>query len=469
MNINLTEVTGITIDSRQVKPGFIFVAIKGALQDGHDYIKQAITAGAKIIVHQSEVNPEPGVQYLQSKDPRVTLAELAHLIYPKQPKNILGVTGTSGKSSIVHFVREILKSMNKKAVSIGTLGILGDLQLKSNLTTPSTIEMQQILNQIAEAHIEYTAIECSSHGIDQHRLDQVNFTACAFTNLSHDHLDYHNSMEEYFQVKKQLFSLMKHGYAVLNSDIKEFLELKNYCLKQQHKVITYGKKNANITIQEIKQIDLDQEVTWNIDQKTYQTKISLIGEFQIYNLACAIGLLLSSGIEVDNIMPLLEKIKPVTGRMEMVAQHNEAGVFVDYSHKPDALSHALKTLKSATNNYLWVIFGCGGGRDQSKRPEMGKIACQYADNIIITDDNPRSETPESIRKSILSGCNANAKEISGRAEAIAYALNHLQPGDNLLIAGKGHENYQIIGKETIHFSDNEKVKEIIKSTSMDII
>lgn len=467
MKIDIDKVNGIAVDSREVKPGYIFVAIKGSAQDGHNYIKKAIENGATIIVHQDELEQkDSSVDYIKVTDSRIALADLVIKLYPKQPKYIMGVTGTNGKSSTVHFIREILNLLGKKAVSIGTLGVLGSLEIASKLTTPSIIEMHKILHKIAENNIDYVALECSSHGIEQSRLDKVNFTACAFTNFSQDHLDYHHTMEEYFKAKLRLFDLMKKGYAILNVDIPEYEDLLDYCLDRKHKVTCYGKfadqlAKYNIVIDSITPYGSAQKVSWNIEGYLYETTLNLVGEFQVYNVACAIGLLMACRINFAEIMPLLSQLKTVTGRMELVATHNEASIFIDYAHKPDALEHALKTLRIATKNKLYVVFGCGGDRDQSKRPIMGKIAKDNADIVIVTDDNPRSEDPSAIRKEILTDCD-KAVEIADREEAIKYAISSLKPGDNLVIAGKGHENYQIIGDKTIEFSDSQKVLEIIK-------
>lgn len=450
----------ISADSRVITQGDIFVAIKGNEIDGHDYIVKAIANGAKTIIHQDPLNEIPGITYIKVDNSRLALSEFAAKIYPKQPKYILGVTGTSGKSSVVHFVRKLLQLLGKKAVSIGTLGVLGDLAIASDLTTPSTEDLHRILQQIAENNIDYAAIECSSHGIEQHRLTNVNFSACAFTNLSQDHLDYHHNMAQYFAAKKQLFEFIKPAVAVLNSDIPEFAELRKTCAK--HRLICYGKSaDADIQISSITPTNNGQIVEWRIDGTNYQSKINLVGEFQIYNLACAIGLLMSVDIKHQQIIPLLEKIETVTGRMELVATHNNANIFVDYAHKPDALLNVLKTLKVSTANNLSVVFGCGGNRDKEKRKIMGKIACDIADQVIVTDDNPRTEDPLSIRAEILKGCGRKAIEIADREQAIIYAMKQLMPGDNLIIAGKGHENYQIIGKNKIYFSDAEIVRNLL--------
>lgn len=458
------KLEGVTVDSRQVKPGFAFVAIRGIEQDGHKFIDQAIINGASLIVHQDGVIKQNNIEYLQVEDSREYLSLLAAQFYTKQPKYILGVTGTSGKSSVVHYIREIFKLLAKKSVSIGTLGILGDLEIQSSLTTPATIDLHEILDKIANNGIEYAEVECSSHGIDQHRLTSVKFTACGFTNFSQDHLDYHQNMEEYFAVKKKLFNIMHSGIAVLNTDISEYKELLQHCVTSGHKVISYGKsKDADIQILSIMPHDDLQKIEFKIEDVIYKLEIKILGEFQVYNIACAIGLIASTGIKYQDIVPCLAHLDAAPGRLDFVANYNNAKVFVDYAHKPEALRQVLINLKSMTKNKLHVLFGCGGNRDQSKRQLMGEIACEFADYVIITDDNPRNENPSQIRQNILLGCNKRAKEIGNREEAISYALKSLQPGDNLLIAGKGHENYQIIGNNQIYFNDKEKVKELLKN------
>lgn len=468
MKINLKEVSGISVDSRAIEPGYIFVAIKGNMQNGHDYISAAIANGAKVIVHQDDIEKVEGVEYFKVLDARSALSELSQLLYPKQSKYIMGVTGTNGKTSIVHFVREILLELNKKIVSIGTMGVLGLLEtIVTNINTLPAEKLHPLLQKIAENNIDYVAMECSSHGIDQHRIDQVKFSACGFSNLSQDHLDYHENMENYLQAKEKLFSLMKEGYAVLNTDIPEFERLANYCKKKNHKIIGYGKNRLkesanNVIINSIEHEGISQKVTWEINKVFYQTKLNLVGEFQVYNLACAIGLLMACEVNLDEIMQVLPSLKAVTGRMELVSTDRESNIFIDYAHTPDALVHALKTLKPVTKNRLIVVFGCGGNRDKEKRPLMGKIADEFADLVIITDDNPRNENPNIIRQEIIKGCK-NYKEIPGREEAIEFAIKNLQVGDNLLIAGKGHENYQIIGDKTYEFSDISKVREIVNN------
>ena len=460
----IEKAQGFTADSREVKPGYMFIAIKSSLHDGHHYINNSIASGAKFIIHQDKIEQDSNVTYVQVKDTRLSYSKIAKDFYSKQPNYILGITGTSGKSSTVHFVRELLKLLDIKSISIGTMGVMGDLEFPLDLTTPSPKQLHQILHTAKENEIDYTAIECSSHGIDQHRISSVNFTACAFTNFSQDHLDYHLTMKKYLTSKLKLFKLMKPGFAVLNSDIPEFDAVKKSC--EKHKLICYGKtiyKEAehNITIVSIQKRDLKQFVIWKIDGKLYKTEVNLVGEFQIYNIACAIGLLISSGIKENHIMPLLSQLSTVTGRLELVATYNGASIFIDYAHKPDALLSVLQTVKQSTDNDLWLLFGCGGERDATKRKIMGEIACDYADRVVITEDNPRKEDASAIRKDILEGCNEKAIEIPGRGNAITYALSRLNPGDKLIIAGKGHEDYQIIGDTKISFSDAEIVKEYV--------
>ncbi|MEK6734444.1 MAG: Mur ligase family protein, partial [Pseudomonadota bacterium] len=297
----IQNATGIAVDSRLVKPGYIFVAIKGIIQDGHKYIDQAIGNGASVIIYQDDGFSHVERTYrkfIKVKDTRAALSEIASMFYLNQPKFILGITGTSGKSSIVHFVREIIRLLKKPAVSIGTLGVLGDFERHLDLTTPATIDLHEILNDIYKKNIDYVGLECSSHGIDQHRLDNIKFFACGFSNLSRDHLDYHKDLEEYFAVKTQLFKIMKDGCAVLNTDIPQFDKLYKLCKSQGHKIITYGKKEADIKIKSIRKNSFRQIVTWEIKTNIYNSEVDLIGEFQVYNLACAIGLIMSTGINL---------------------------------------------------------------------------------------------------------------------------------------------------------------------------
>lgn len=466
MFFDLSDVNGVAVDSRLVEKNFIFVAINGSNEDGSKYITQAIERGATTIVHQNQIFDKcEGVKYIQVENSRIALAEIVKILYPLQPKFILGVTGTNGKTSVAHFINEILQSLSISAVSIGTLGVKGSIEMNSGLTTPSMIELHKILQEVKKLAIDYAALECSSHGIDQRRLDLVKFHACGFTSFSQDHLDYHKNMEEYFATKCKLFSLYKNNFAVLNADIPEFKVLHELCLKNNHKIIAYGKNFVsdaayNIQIKSILAEGKYQLVSWKINHQLFESKIPLIGEFQIYNLSCAIGLLLSCGINLVQIMKTLDHIRSVTGRMELVTSFKGANIYIDYAHTPDGLEQVLKTLRNITKGKISLVFGCGGERDQSKRYKMGETATKFADRIIITDDNPRNENPEEIRKQILAAIGDKAVEIGDREAAISFAIKQLQPNDNLLIAGKGHEEYQLIGNKKIIFSDRNKILDI---------
>lgn len=463
--IDLKEFVGISSNSKEVEPGFIFVAISGEKVDGHKFIKNAIENGATLIVHQDEIVKQENVKYLKVNDTRLALSKLSSQVYPKQPKYILGVTGTSGKSSTVNFIREILKLLGKKAISIGSLGILGDIEYKpSSLNTPMPEFLHKVLDRATNENIDYVAIECSSHGIEQNRIASLKLSACGFTNFSQDHLDYHNTMEEYFAAKMKVFSLMDPCYVVLNKDINEFKRILEFTTK--HKVIAYGKEKYEFAVHNIiiKSILVEKDkqlIELEIDGKTHKTELNLLGDFQVSNLACAIGLLMTAEINIEDIIKVVPMISTVPGRFEQVGTYNGANIFVDHAHKPDALEKVLINTRKFTKNNLWVVFGCGGDRDSEKRPLMGKIACEYADKIVITDDNPRTEDPFKIREAIIKSCSGDFIEISDRESAIKYAIERLIPGDNLIIAGKGHENYQIIGREEVYFSDQEVARKYI--------
>jgi UDP-N-acetylmuramoyl-L-alanyl-D-glutamate--2,6-diaminopimelate ligase len=449
----------ITADSKKVQKGSIFVAIKGYKVDGHDYILNAIEKGASTIILEdktkiaSEHNNK--INFVVVPDSRIALAELASKSF-EQPKDIVAVTGTSGKTSVANFVMQIIGYLGEDCASIGTLGVCDNRQIFNNrkeyqnLTTPDTIALHEVLEEIKANNIDYVVMEASSHGLAQHRLDGVHLKAAAFTSFSQDHLDYHANMEEYFAAKTLLFSkLLPSGKnAVLNSDITEFASLKNICDKYNHKILSYGKNGDFIKIEQI-YYQNGENCIYSINNKKYEMNTKLLGEFQIYNVFAAVGLVYSCGFDIDAITKVLNKIKPVIGRMQRVG---DSEVFIDYSHKPDALQKALKVMRENLEGKLILVFGCGGDRDSTKRPIMGQIAANYADVAIITDDNPRTENPSSIRKQILEACN-NGIEIGDREKAIKYAIENMQKGDRVLIAGKGHETYQILKDKTIDFDD----------------
>jgi UDP-N-acetylmuramoyl-L-alanyl-D-glutamate--2,6-diaminopimelate ligase len=453
---------GVTSDSRKVQKDFAFIAIKGEKQDGTLFIPQAIDNGAKLIVTDKNYNipSNSTAKFIQVDNPRLALSKLAAYIYKKQPENIVAVTGTNGKTSVTYFYRGIWGLLGQKSASIGTIGVIdeqGNKVLESSLTTGDPVFLHQTLESLTSKNIEYVSIEASSHGLDQHRLDSINIKAAAFTNFTRDHLDYHQTMENYLDAKLRLFdSVMKQGgVAVLNSDIPEFELIKEKCHACNHQIIDYGKNANSIKIISITPIDGAQQVSFAIDGNNYNIQLNLIGEFQVYNVLCAIGLAIASGANKEEVVSILPKLENVPGRMERVKTNlNDKYIFVDYAHTADALEKALKELRIYTDARIITVFGAGGERDKARRFEMGKVAEKYADLAIVTDDNPRGEDPAVIRKEIISTCKKGV-EVAGRAEAIEYAIRQMQEKDILLIAGKGHEKYQIIGSQVFEFDDVE--------------
>jgi len=428
---------GVTADSRLIKPGFAFVAIKGEKLDGKDYIQAALEKGATHII----IEGEDGID-----NARRALAYIASKLYQPQPENIVAVTGTSGKTSVAHYFRELASFAGYKSASIGTFGVVSEeINIDDGLTSPPAEKMHQYLKELKSKNIDYVAIEASSHGLSQSRLDFIPFKAAAFTNLSQDHLDYHKDMEEYLAAKMILFSdLLKDGVAVLNQDIKEFEAIKKVC----NKIIIYGKEKGDVSF---------AHDAFNIMGERIEACPNVFGEYQYYNIAAAIGLAVACDIKITGEM--INALHAPEGRLEKL---DKANIFIDYAHKPEALEKAILTLKSTTSGRLIVVFGCGGNRDKLKRPIMGEIASRLADMIIVTDDNPRFEDAAQIRAEILSAC-PKGIEIGNREEAIKYAISIMEKDDALLIAGKGHEDYQIIGDKKIHFSDKEIAKEYLKN------
>jgi UDP-N-acetylmuramoyl-L-alanyl-D-glutamate--2,6-diaminopimelate ligase len=452
---------GITSDSRLVKPGYTYIAIKGTKFNGEDFINEAIKNGATRIVvsEDSNIQPLDHIEVIKVPNTRKALALFAAEFYNNQPENIVAVTGTNGKTSTANFYKQIASFAGYKSASIGTLGVLcDDLEFDNSdaLTSPDSIKLHEILSTLQNHSITHVGIEASSHGLSQFRLDGVKFKAAAFTNFTQDHLDYHDTMEEYFMAKVRLFSeVVKGGYAVLNADIPEFPALHDICLKHKLNIIDYGKNANNIQL-----IECGEKLRLSINNAPFESDYHLNGDFQVYNVMAALGLAMSVGISLDKCIQAIPHLKAAPGRLELAGMKNNAKIFIDYAHTPDALENAIKSLRSSCKNNLHVLFGCGGDRDPKKRSIMGQIANDLADKVIVTDDNPRTENPEQIRKQILSSC-PKAQEIENRATAIKSALDSLQNHDVLLIAGKGHEDYQIIGTVKHHFSDIEEVQKYL--------
>lgn len=449
-------IAGLSRDSRSVGSGFLFAAFPGDKDDGRSYINDAIARGAVALLLPSGTAVPAGVSAILHPEPRKALSEIAARFYPTQPATIAAVTGTSGKTSTVQFARQLWQLCGHRAASIGTLGIIGDgIERYGSLTTPDSISLHADLQMLAkEKHITHVAMEASSHGLDQFRLDGVKVSIGAFTNLSRDHLDYHPTMEAYLKAKMRLFTdiLPPSGTAILNADIPEYAKIAEAVNARGLKMISFGQNGTGLQLIRKTYSANGQDLVIAFQGKTYETRINLVGAFQSANVLCAAAMVLASGEAPDKIMAALPKLQGVRGRLEKVGAHHGGMVYVDYAHKPDALDNVLQALRPHTENRLITVFGCGGNRDPGKRPIMGDIAARLSDVVIVTDDNPRMEDPALIRKAVLEGC-PGAHEIGDRGEAIGYALSIMQAGDVVVIAGKGHESGQIVGKETLPFDD----------------
>lgn len=461
-------VSGVTSDSRKVRKNYLFAALPGSKAKGSDFIADAIQHGASIILAGENITLPDGVSdvaLINDNNPRRAFAKIAAKFYKLQPDNIVAVTGTSGKTSTVSFVQQLWHlSGITKCASLGTLGLRGPgMKRYGRLTTPDTQSLHAELADLAAAGINHLAMEASSHGLDQYRLDGVKVTVAAFTNLSRDHLDYHENMDSYFKAKARLFSevMLKNGTVVLNADDEYFEQLKEICKKENHKVLSFGFAGEDIKLLDRVPKPDGQDISFSVNRKDYQFTLPLVGEFQVMNALCALGLVLVQDNNPEKYIPLLERLRGVPGRLQLVPGHPKGAVYIDYAHKPAALEAVLKTLRPHTSGRLVCLFGCGGNRDPGKRTLMGKIAGELADQVIVTDDNPRYEEAADIRAQIIKAV-PQATEIGDRAEAIKKAVQNLGKGDVLVVAGKGHEQGQIIG-ETIHiFDDVEEVKKAIE-------
>ena len=450
-----------SINSKKVNKNDIFFAIEGSKQSGSLYSSEALSKGAYKIVTSKKIRNK---NYLIVKNVKKFLAEACSVKYKEKPKNIIAVTGTNGKSSVANFYFQILKNLKINSAAIGTLGIFYKNKVKRiNLTTPDIITIHKELNFLKKKKIDNVCLEASSHGLHQNRLDGINFTAGIFTNFTQDHLDYHKNLKNYLQAKLYLFSslLKKNSFAILDTDIPEFSIISKICKKRKIKILSFGSKGNAIKLISHYYFGKKQIIKINFLNKIYNIKLDLIGDFQIKNLFAAILASYLSVKNPDQIINVLSKIRSATGRMQYVGNKKKSAVVVDYAHTPDALKKSLQTLAKQFNKKVDVVFGCGGDRDKGKRYKMGKIANQFASKIYLTNDNPRSENPTSIINQIKTGC-LRGKIILDRKIAIKTAINNLNTESNLLIAGKGHENYQIINNQKKYFSDQKVSKLFLK-------
>jgi len=454
------EIAGVAADSRKVNPAFLFVAIAGAKADGAHFAKQAAAAGAVAVAAEQKPEGLPAnVAFVAVQNARHALAIAAANFYPRQPETIAAVTGTSGKTSVVAFTRQVWGALGRQAASIGTVGVVSPKSERyGSLTTPDPVELHRTLDELASEGVTHLALEASSHGLDQHRLDGMRIAAGAFTNLSRDHLDYHPTIEAYLAAKLRLFEdlIAPGGTAVIGADDCYAGKVTDAAKRRGLKIMTVGEHGDDIKFV-VGAIDgFAQVVTMGHGGRSYKVKLPLVGAFQVQNAGLAAGLAIATGAEPARVFAALEKLSGAKGRLELAGTHNGAPIFIDYAHKPDALKKALESLRPYARGKLIVVFGAGGDRDPGKRPIMGRIAAENADRVIVTDDNPRSENPAAIRAAILADA-PGAAEIGDRAEAIRKAIADLKTGDVLLIAGKGHETGQIIGDRIVPFSDHEAV------------
>src|ERR1700722_12970788 len=456
-------VEGLAVDSRIVKPGDLFFALAGQKTDGARFIDSAIRSGAVAVAGDHPPQGSLGVPFVTTPNPRRALSLAAAKFFPEQPATIVAVTGTSGKTSVAAFTRQIWQRLGHASASIGTIGLVSPKRtIYGSLTTPDPIALHRELDEIARDGVTHLAFEASSHGLDQFRLDGVRISAGGFTNLSRDHMDYHPDVAHYLAAKLRLFRdlIAPGGAAVISADHDCSLAVIEAARARGLRIVTVGGRGdgagegirlLEATIEGFAQnLELEHRVF------RYSVRLPLVGAFQIENALVAASLAIVTGSEADAVFESLEALEGAKGRLKRVGDYNRAPIFVDYAHKPDALAKALQALRPYARRKLVVVFGAGGDRDAGKRPLMGAIASENADHVIVTDDNPRSENPESIRAAILNAANG-ASEIGDRTEAIRTAIAALQPGDALLIAGKGHETGQIVGNSVLPFSDHDAV------------
>ena len=459
------EITGLSVDSRDVKDGHLFAALPGTRVHGGEFIQYALRMGASAILTDPEGARIAATELAASTaalivtdDPRQTLAYSAALWFGAQPATVVAVTGTNGKTSVATFVRQIWSALGRNAVNIGTTGVEGAWTAPLKHTTPEPITLHRTLAAAAANGVTHAAMEASSHGLAQRRLDGVHLTAAAFSNFTQDHLDYHASFDEYFSAKAGLFRrvLPEDGTAVINLDDPRGSEMRAIAAARGQRIITTGHGLGDLSLLNQRFDATGQDLRFAWDGETYQTRLELIGGFQAENVLLACGLVIASGETPEEVFRTLPQLTTVRGRMQLAATRaNGAAVFVDFAHTPDAVATALKALRPHVMGRLIAIVGAGGDRDAGKRPLMGQAAAENADIVFVTDDNPRSEDPASIRAAVLAGV-PGATEVGDRAEAILRGVDALGPGDALLIAGKGHETGQIVGDDILPFDDTEQ-------------
>lgn len=461
------EISGLTADSRKVTPGMLFVALAGTKADGSAFIDDAVSRGASAVVASHAHSTS--VPVLASDNPRRFLALAAARFYGAQPQTMVAVTGTAGKTSVASFTRQIWAQHGLAAAQIGTTGVISPSRNDyGSLTTPDPIALHRLLAELAAEGVTHAAMEASSHGLDQSRLDGVKLAAAGFTNLGRDHMDYHPTVEAYMAAKMRLFDtlLPKGSPAVIFADDPWSAEAISVATAAGHDIRTVGRHGEFLALKRVEHFRHKQVAEVHAGDEIFEVHIPLAGDFQVANALVAAGLAISTGVPVGAALKALEKLVGASGRLELVG-HTKAGAlaYVDYAHKPDALENVLASVRPFTTGRVIVVFGCGGDRDRGKRPIMGEIACRLADVAIVTDDNPRSEVPAEIRAAIMKAA-PGAVEIGDRAQAIREAVAMLAAGDTLIVAGKGHEEGQTVGDVTLPFSDHAELRKALEG--MDI-
>ncbi len=464
-------VASLAFDSRKVEAGALYFAVPGTAADGLSFAPDAVSRGAIAVVASRTPDRDIGAPVVVVRDVRLALAHAAARFFPAQPATIAAVTGTSGKTSVAAFLRQIWLRCGRAASSLGTIGLVAPSgAVYGSLTTPDSISLHQSLAQLAADGVTHLAMEASSHGLDQRRLDGVRISAGAFTNLSRDHLDYHATLDDYLAAKIRLFdTLLQPGQpAVIDADSNVADRVIAACVARNLRVMTVGRAGVAIRLVAHEPDGFSTRLSLEHDGRVSRVLLPLAGEFQASNALVAAGMALATGEQPEAVFSALEKLEGAPGRIELIGSRNGGVAFVDYAHKPGALEMAIATLRPFARGKLIVVFGCGGDRDRGKRPIMGEISARGADVTIVTDDNPRSESPTAIRAAILEGARAirgaDVREIGDRATAIEAGVGLLGPGDVLLVAGKGHETGQIVGSNILHFSDHEAVRSALRGS-----
>ncbi len=450
-----TTVTGFAIDHRKVAPGTVFGAFRGTRFNGEDYIDAAIAAGAVAVVARPQARVE-GAHHVAADEPRRMFARLAARFFHPFPETVIAVTGTNGKTSNVELARQLWRMAGHRSASIGTLGVTtADDQATTGLTTPDIVTFLSNMAGLRREGITHAAFEASSHGLSQYRTEGLKVAAAAFTNLSRDHLDYHETMEAYFEAKMRLFEevVTADGIAVVWADDPKSDEVIRRCRARGLKVMTVGAQGETLKLVKRETTPLGQKLIVEAEGKAHVVNLALIGAYQAANALTAAGLVIATGGELAPTLANLARVQPVRGRLERaVITRAGAPVYVDYAHTPDAIESACQALRPHAKDRLIIVFGAGGDRDTGKRAEMGAVAARLADRVIVTDDNPRSEDPAAIRAAIMAAA-PGASEVAGRREAIRAAVAEAGPGDIVLLAGKGHEQGQIVGDRVLPFDD----------------